>query len=86
ECFRRLGPWVVSCHAKDLDWVVEMNVHFVEVVPGRGQLDYRTYLTELARLPREAPLMLEHLKGPEEYEEGKRYIQNLALGMGLTLA
>lgn len=86
ECFRTLGPWVVSCHAKDLDWVVEMNVHFVEVIPGRGQLDYRTYLTELARLPVEAPLMLEHLKGPEEYEEGRRYIQNLARELGLTLA
>lgn len=86
ECFRRLGRWVVSCHAKDLEWIVEMNVHFVEVIPGRGQLDYRTMLTELARLPVEAPLMLEHLKGPEEYEEGKRYIQNLARELGLTLA
>lgn len=86
ECFRRLGRWIVSCHAKDLDWVVEMNVHFVEVIPGRGQLDYRTLLTELARLPVEAPLMLEHLKGPEEYDEGKRYIQNLAKELGLSLA
>ncbi len=86
ECFRRLGPWVVSCHAKDLEWIVEMNVHFVEVIPGRGQLDYRTYLSELARLPVDAPLMLEHLKTPEEYEEGKRYIQNLARELGLSLA
>jgi sugar phosphate isomerase/epimerase len=86
ECFRVLGPWVVSCHAKDLEWVVEMNVHFVEVVPGRGQLDYRTYLSELARLPGDVPLMLEHLKTPEEYEEGKRYIQKLAGELGLSLA
>jgi len=86
ECFRLLGPWIVSCHAKDLEWVIEMNVHFVEVIPGRGQLDYRSYLSELARLPGEVPLMLEHLKGPEEYEEGKRDIQRLAGELGLTLA
>src|SRR5436305_11803387 len=47
ECFRKLGPWIASCHAKDLQWVTELNVHFLEVVPGRGEVDYRAYLTEL---------------------------------------
>ena len=74
ECFRKLGKWLVSCHAKDLQWVTEMNVHFLEVVPGRGDIDYRTYLTQLAQCPVEAPLMLEHLTTAEEYEEGKQYI------------
>jgi sugar phosphate isomerase/epimerase len=86
ECFRKLGRWVVSCHAKDLEWVVEMNIHFVEVVPGRGELDYRAYLRELSKLPVDAPLMLEHLKQPEEYEEGKRYIQRIAGELGLAFA
>jgi sugar phosphate isomerase/epimerase len=86
ECFRTLGPWIVSCHAKDLEWKVEMNVHFVEVVPGRGGIDYKTYLREIAALPVEAPLMLEHLSKPEEYEEGKRYIQGVARELGLTFA
>src|SRR5438876_12233355 len=27
ECFRKLGPWIASCHAKDLAWIPEMNVH-----------------------------------------------------------
>jgi sugar phosphate isomerase/epimerase len=86
ECFHKLGPWVVSCHAKDLEWVVEMNLHFVEVVPGRGQVDYRAYLRELAKLPVDVPLMLEHLKTPEEYEEGKRHIQKVARDLGLGFA
>ena len=86
ECFRKLGPWIVSCHAKDLQWVVELNVHFLETVPGRGKLDYAAYLTELARLPVDAPLMLEHLKTAEEYEEGKRYIQGIAAQNGLKFA
>jgi len=27
ECFDKLGPWIVSWHAKDLTWDVEMNIH-----------------------------------------------------------
>jgi len=86
ECFRKLGPWIASCHAKDLQWIPEMNVHFVEVIPGRGEVDYRAYLTELSKLPVDAPLMLEHLKTPEEYDEGKRYIMKVANEAGLRLA
>ncbi len=85
-CFRTLGPWVVSCHAKDLDWKVEMNVHFVEVVPGRGGIDYRTYLREIDALPSEAPLMIEHLQKPEEYEEAAQYIRKVGREAGLTFA
>src|ERR1035438_7573244 len=86
ECFRTLGPWIASCHAKDLEWQVELNVHFVEVISGRGRLDYVAYLTELAKLPVDAPLMLEHLKTAEEYEEGKKYIQKVAAENGVTFA
>jgi sugar phosphate isomerase/epimerase len=86
ECFRTLGPWIVSCHAKDLQWIPEMNVHFVEVVPGRGEVDYRSYLTELSKLPIDAPLMLEHLKTAGEYDEGKRHIMKVADELGLAFA
>jgi sugar phosphate isomerase/epimerase len=86
ECFRKLGPHIVSCHAKDLAWEVELNVHFRETIPGRGQMDYRAYLSELAKLPVDAPLMLEHLKSAAEYDEGRKYIQNTAAAMGLAFA
>jgi len=86
ECFQKLGPWVVSCHAKDLEWVSEMNVHFVEVVPGRGSVDYRAYLREISRLPAAAPLMLEHLKTAEEYTEGANYIRKTGREIGLSFA
>ena len=86
ECFKKLGHRMVSCHAKDLDWIPEMNLHFVEVIPGRGSLDYGAYLRNLTRLPVDAPLMLEHLKTAEEYDEGKRYIQRVAAGNGVTFA
>jgi sugar phosphate isomerase/epimerase len=86
ECFQKLGPWIISCHAKDLQWVVEMNVHFLEVVPGRGQIDYRAYLQNLARLRQDAPLMLEHLKTAAEYDEGREYIRRVGAAAGVTFA
>ena len=86
ECFRKLGRWIASCHAKDLAWVPEYNVHFAEVVPGRGEIDYRTYLRELSKLPVDAPLMLEHLQNAGEYDEGRGYIQRMAAGVGVGFA
>ena len=86
ECFSKLGRWIVSCHAKDLQWIPELNVHFLEVVPGRGSVDYRAYLKALANLPIAAPLMLEHLKTAEEYDEGRAYIQRIARESSVRLA
>jgi sugar phosphate isomerase/epimerase len=76
--FDRLGPWIVSCHAKDLTWDVEMNVHFREVRPGTGSLDYRTYLRRLASLPHPAPLMIEHLPNAAEYDAARQHIFDVA--------
>jgi sugar phosphate isomerase/epimerase len=74
DCVEKLGPHIVSCHAKDLSWEVEMNVHFREVRPGTGAVDYATYLGLLARLPQRPPLMLEHLPNAEEYDLARRFI------------
>jgi sugar phosphate isomerase/epimerase len=84
ECFDKLGKYIVSCHAKDLKWIAEMNVHFVEVVPGQGQLDYATYLQRLAKLPQQPPLMLEHLKTAEEYQAGRNYILQTGQAAGVA--
>jgi sugar phosphate isomerase/epimerase len=78
ECFQKLRPWILSCHAKDLAWETkgEYNVHFQETVPGRGQVNYATYLKELTTV--DAPLMLEHLKSAEDYAEAREYIRHVA--------
>lgn len=86
ECFEKLGPWIISCHAKDLKWIIEMNVHFLEVVPGRGQIDYKAYLQGLAKLGRDTPLMLEHLNTAAEYDEGREYIFRAGKAAGVTFA
>jgi sugar phosphate isomerase/epimerase len=86
DCFRKLGKWVASCHAKDLAWIPEYNVHFAEVIPGRGVIDYSAYLRELSMLAVDAPLMLEHLKNSAEYDEGRAYIQKVAAQTGISFA
>jgi sugar phosphate isomerase/epimerase len=84
ECFDKLGPWIVSCHAKDLTWDVEMNVHFREVTVGTGTLDWRTYLKRLAALDQDAPLMIEHMAGPKEYDIARRYLLDLGPRVGVS--
>lgn len=84
ECFDKLGPWIVSCHAKDLTWDVEMNVHFREVTVGTGTIDFATYLKRLATLPGDAPLMIEHMPNAEEYDKSRRHL--LELGKKLAVA
>jgi sugar phosphate isomerase/epimerase len=84
ECVQKLGPWIVSCHAKDLDMLPESNIHLMEVIPGRGKVDYRAYLGALSKLGRDVPLLLEHLKTAAEYEEGATYIRKIATGIGIS--
>lgn len=85
ECVQKLGPWIVSCHAKDLDMLPESNIHLMEVIPGRGKVDYRAYLGGLSQLGRAVPLILEHLKTAEEYAEGAAYIRKVANEIGVPL-
>ncbi len=84
ECFDKLGPWIVSCHAKDLIWDPEMNVHFREVRPGAGSLDYRIYLERIAKLPQAPTLMIEHLPNAEEYDKARQYIFGVGKANGIS--
>ena len=67
DCFRRLGPWIVSCHAKDIVLCGALAMHLDEVPAGLGLLDYRTFLSKLDRLYGAPPLMLEHLAEESDY-------------------
>lgn len=86
ECFDKLGRWIASCHAKDLTWDVEMNIHFREVAPGKGALDYTTYLRRLVELPQGPPLMLEHLSTAEEYSGAREHIFQVGRQAGLSFS
>lgn len=82
ECFAKLGKWIVSCHAKDTLLAEQLTVQLLEVRPGLGALDYRTFLTELNSLPRNIPLIIEHLP-QEEYPLAQQYVLEQAHSCGL---
>ena len=85
ECFAKLGPWLVSSHAKDIILHHQAALHYDEIMIGEGQLDYRTYLKELDRLPADVPLMLEHLTDPG-YAQARDHIFEVGdeIGVGFT--
>ncbi len=76
ECFRKLGRWIKSCHAKDLLWVDGRALHFEEAIPGRGGIDFRRYLRHVTAAS--VPLIIEHLDGPTAYAEAWEYLTSLA--------
>ncbi len=85
ECFEKLGPYIKSCHAKDILLSDQLTTHLDEVCPGSGYLDYYTYLRELSRLSPDTPLMLEHLQREEEYRQAAQYIHSVADDIGIRL-
>jgi sugar phosphate isomerase/epimerase len=88
HCFDTLGPWIISCHAKDIDHgpVIHLrHVNFVEVIPGRGVLDYRTFLKRAEQISPNLPVMMEHLPKAEDYGEGAKYIRRVAQEVGVTV-
>ncbi|MEJ5312785.1 MAG: TIM barrel protein [Anaerolinea sp.] len=85
DCFERLGPWIKSCHAKDILLRPHLTTHLDEVRPGLGGLDYRTFLREAHRLPQDVPLMLEHMTEENDYLLAAQYIRQIASEEGLSL-
>jgi len=74
RCFALLGPWIVSCHAKDLNMPPKHpTVQINETYIGDGILDYDTYLKEIDKLSVPPTLMIEHLN-ESQLVKGLRFI------------
>jgi sugar phosphate isomerase/epimerase len=82
ESFAKLGPYIKNCHAKDIRLGTNLTVHLDEVVIGTGGLDYKVFLTELSKL-KNVPLMLEHLKTAEEYDQAAASVRNTGTSIGI---
>ena len=61
-----------------------MLVDLVEIPPGKGMLDYETYLVRLSRLKWPRTLMLEHFS-VSEYPAAKAYIEQTAQQVGVKI-
>jgi len=86
ECFEKLGPWVKSCHIKDMRLEEPLTTLIREVAPGQGQLDYARVLHILDKyLPSDAPVLLEHMQTDEEYAEAYAYVAGIAEREGVPV-
>ena len=78
DFFKKLGPTIKSCHAKDITLRDDnFTPHLTELRPGLGKLDYSVFLTELSKL-QDVPMMMEHLGTAEEYKQAADYIRSVA--------
>jgi sugar phosphate isomerase/epimerase len=85
DFFEKLGPYIRNCHAKDILLKNHLTVHLEEVIPGQGNLDYRTFLTELNKLHPDTTLIIEHLSTNEAYRQASDYIRKTASELTIPL-
>jgi len=85
DAFAKLGKYIKSCHAKDIILRENLTVHLDEARPGLGALDYRAFLSELAKLDADTPMFLEHLPSSEEYKLAADHIRGIARELNVSL-
>ncbi|MFN5343383.1 MAG: sugar phosphate isomerase/epimerase family protein [Roseiflexaceae bacterium] len=84
HCVDLLGPFIKSCHIKDMRIERPFVVALPECAPGLGMLDYVSILRTLAPLG-DVPLMLEHLQEAQQYAAAAAYVRAAAQQAGIPL-
>jgi sugar phosphate isomerase/epimerase len=86
ECVRRFGDRIVSCHVKDIAMKEpSISVILEEVVSGTGNLDLKTFMTQIEGIPRPVPFMMEHLRDEAEYDTAAANIRKTGKELGINL-
>lgn len=85
QCFDLLGEDIMGCHAKDT-YVLphSQTVHVQEVCPGRGRMDYETYLVRLSRMKWPRSLHAEHIPA-DQYPEAYAHMRKVAASVGVKI-
>jgi sugar phosphate isomerase/epimerase len=81
----KLGPYIRSCHVKDIALGKNLTVHLDEVRPGLGGLDHAALLRAVKPLDADLPLMLEHLPNESEYDLAAAHMRAVAQSEGIDL-
>ena len=75
QCFAMLGDRIKSCHIKDVSLREEFTFQLKETACGDGTLDLRNYIRLAEHVNPDMPVIIEHLKGDEEYLESLKYVK-----------
>jgi sugar phosphate isomerase/epimerase len=85
ECFDLLGESILGCHAKDTFIEPDIQTLLIrEVCPGRGVMDYETFLAGMSRMKWARALFPEHLPN-DQYPEAYAYIRKIAEKTGVKI-
>lgn len=84
ECFDLFGEEIYGCHAKDAYAAPHTQTVFVQqVTPGKGNLDYETFLVRLSRL--KWPRSLTPEIRADQFPEAYTYIRQVAAKVGVKI-
>ncbi len=87
EAFTKLAPYIKSVHFKDVNMDrLEMPVTLRECPPGHGMIDNRRVMKVIDRvLPKDTPVLLEHMSTMEEYAEAFAHVSSIAKEIGISI-
>jgi len=77
EMFHQLAPWIDCIHAKDRKLHIERGV-----AAGKGDIDYKQFVTLAAKHTPHAPLVLEYV-GTKDYKDALAHLRNAIHEAGL---
>lgn len=75
--FSLLGPYIKSCHVKDVLLERHLTLSLKEVPCGQGGFNIGHYLRQIDRINKDLPVIIEHLSREEEYRKAIAYIRTL---------
>ena len=77
HAFGLLGPYIKSCHIKDVALDTKLTVRMPEAPCGQGRFDLKHYLKLADELSPDMPVIVEHLQEEEAFLEAVKYLQPL---------
>ncbi len=87
SCFSTLAPHIKSTHLKDSRMhLTRLTTVLEECSPGEGALDFGAVLKIIDRyLPKDAPVLLEHMSTFEEYQKAYQHVAAAAEKAGIQI-
>ena len=77
HAFSLLGPFIKSCHIKDILFESRCALILKEVPCGEGGFDLKHYMKKIDELSPDMTVIIEHLDTTEQYLKSISYLQNL---------
>jgi len=77
QAFALLGPYIKSCHIKDVLLTNRLTMQLQEMPCGEGGFDLANYIREIDALTPDMTVIIEHLESVANYQKAVSYIKNL---------